>query len=458
MNSILIIDDEEGIRSILSDILQDEGYQVATAEDGIIGLEMLKTHPVDLVFLDIRLPNKGGIDVLKEIREDFPGIETIMISGHASVDLAVSAIKKGAFDFIEKPLSLERVTTLAANALKIEALKRENLALKQKISPRDELIGESTPMKEIKDRLKQAAGSEARILITGENGTGKELIAREIHEGSPRREAPFVEVNCAAIPDTLIESELFGHEKGSFTGAVASRKGKFEQAHGGTLFLDEIADMSLTAQAKVLRAIQEQVIERVGGNESISVDLRIIAATNKNLENAVSRGVFREDLYFRLNVIPLHIPPLRERSEDIPLLANYFLQTLSPPEETERKISPEGMARVQAHPWPGNIRQLRNFIQRLLVMSEETHFSEETVSFFLEETRNFSADTSDEGGLPEDLLSLSFAEAKSWFEKHYIQRKLEEHQGNISKTAQAMGIYPSNLHNKIKKYGIVIER
>ncbi|MCF7939923.1 MAG: sigma-54 dependent transcriptional regulator, partial [Spirochaetales bacterium] len=325
MSRILIIDDEEGIRSVLSDILSDEGHQVSVREDGVSGLQAVSQEAYDVVFLDIWMPEKGGIDVLREIKETYPLIEVVMISGHANIDMAVSAIKLGAFDFLQKPLSLERVITVVNNALHIEELKRENRELRKHAQPREKLLGSSPAMTEIHERIEQSAASEARILITGENGTGKELAAREIHEKSPRADKPFVEVNCAAIPDTLIESELFGHEKGAFTGAVSSRKGQFEMADGGTLFLDEIADMSLSAQAKVLRAIQEQTIQRVGGEAFIRVNLRIITATNKNPQEEVRQGRFREDLFFRLNVIPLQLPPLRTRPEDIPLLVKRFM-------------------------------------------------------------------------------------------------------------------------------------
>ncbi|MFO7780510.1 MAG: sigma-54 dependent transcriptional regulator, partial [Spirochaetia bacterium] len=315
MSTILVVDDEEGIREVLSAILQDEGYEVRVAADGIEGLAIMESESVDLVLLDVWLPNMGGVDVLKKIKEDSPEIPVIIISGHGSIDIAVKAVKLGAFDFLEKPLSLERVTTAVKNAIELEKLRRENRALRSTIERRDELLGESEALQRIRGIIEQAGNTGSRILITGENGTGKELVARAIHRRSDRANYPFVEVNCAAIPDTLIESELFGHEKGAFTHAVSRRRGKFEMADGGTIFLDEVADMSLSAQAKVLRVIQEMRFERVGGEESIEVAVRVIAATNRDIQTEIAAGNFREDLYFRLNVIPIHVPPLRERPE-----------------------------------------------------------------------------------------------------------------------------------------------
>ncbi|MDR3247318.1 MAG: sigma-54 dependent transcriptional regulator, partial [Treponema sp.] len=366
MATILIIDDEPGIRHTLASILEDEDYTVHTAEDAIVGLETLGRLDIDLVFLDVLLPRLGGMEALEQIRRDWPGIEVVVISGHANVDMAVRAVKLGAFDFLEKPLSLDKVLTLCRNALALQKLRRENQTLKQiAISAKDEIIGTSEAIETVRDLIRQAASSDARILITGENGTGKELVARAIHRLSPRADRAFVEVNCAAIPDTLLESELFGHEKGAFTDAVSSRKGRFELDHGGTLFLDEIGDMSLSAQAKVLRVIQDQKIERLGGEKTIETDVRIVTATNKNLEAECAAGRFRQDLYFRLNVIPIHIPALRERPGDVPLLLGHFLKTLG---NGEAEFQGDALKILEAYPWPGNIRELRNLAERIAVM------------------------------------------------------------------------------------------
>ena len=454
MSLVLVIDDEPGIRTVLKDILSDEGYRVLCAGDGIEGLALLKEQPVDLVILDVWLPNMGGIDVLKQIRADHPGLEVIMISGHANIDMAVKAVKLGAWDFVEKPLSLDRILTSCRNALNIEELRKENLSLKKSLFMEDEMIGESPEMKTVKERIRQSAASEAKVLILGENGTGKELVAREIHRQSARREQPFIEVNCAAIPETLIESELFGHEKGAFTGAVSRRRGKFEAADGGTLFLDEIADMSLNAQAKVLRVIQEQLFERVGGEASISTDVRLLAATNKNIREEIQAGRFREDLYFRLNVVPITIPPLRERLVDLPLLADYFLARFASTSELgERSLSDGAMEVLRSNNWPGNVRELKNFIERVTIMSDEVSISAETALYYLGEKT----------GIPvpsdlQDYLDLQLNEAKELFEKRLLLRKLQESGYNISQTAANLGMYPSNLHSKIKKFGIEIKK
>lgn len=450
MKKILIIDDEPGIRTVLRDILSDEGYQVLVAEDGFEGLRILKEQVVNLVILDVWLPNMGGMDVLKKIRQEYVGLEVILISGHANIDLAVKAVKLGAYDFLEKPLSLDKVVTLIHNALKLEDLRMENQNLKASLFMEDEMIGTSPSLDVVRERIQQSAASTAKVLITGENGTGKELVAREIHRLSERRDKPFVEVNCAAIPDSLIESELFGHEKGSFTGAVSRRKGKFEMAHRGTLFLDEVADMSLSAQAKVLRAIQELKFERVGSESSISVDVRLLAATNKDIQEEIRQGRFREDLYFRLNVIPITVPPLRERREDIELLISYFMGKFQPPGmEILRRFAPEGMERLCRYEWPGNIRELKNFVERISIMSDEEEISLETVEYFLGENE---AAPSEKTTSPYDDMKL--AEAKDAFERDILSKRLERFDFNISRTAQDLGIYPSNLHGKIKKYGI----
>jgi len=456
MSRILVIDDEPSIGEVLGDILRDDGYEVFLAEDGLEGLRVLKTEPVDVVFLDVWLPGKGGIDVLEEIKSGWPDVEVVIISGHATVETAVKAIKLGAYDYLEKPLDMGRVLTIARNAVRMEALKRENAALRQERFLEDEMIGDTEGMRRIREIVDQSAPSDSRVMILGENGTGKELVARMIHTRSARSGRPFVEVNCAAIPDNLIESELFGHEKGAFTGAVARRRGKFEVADGGTLFLDEVADMSQEAQAKVLRAIQEMTFERVGGEEPIHVDVRIISATNKDILREVREGRFREDLYFRLNVIPISVPPLRERRNDLPALIAYFHRRLAgeaapadPP-----TFSPEAMTLLGNYAWPGNIRELKNFIERVTILVDESEVSEETARYYLGETGTRSAVSSSD----REYDGMKLSEARDLFEKRLVERKLEENGYNVAQTAQALGVYPSNLHGKIKKHGIEIRK
>ena len=450
MSTVLIIDDEQGIREVLRDILQDEGYHVRTAEDGIEGLDIIKREPVDLVILDIWLPNMGGIDVLKEIKSGSRDAEVIVISGHANIDMAVKAVKLGAFDFVEKPLSLDRVTTLCRNALEMEALKRENRRLRNKAINDDEMLGSSPGMQRIKAAIEQSATSDSTIMVFGENGTGKELVARRIHARSGRSGGPFVEVNCAAIPDTLIESELFGHEKGAFTNAVSRRKGKFEMAHTGTIFLDEVADMSLSAQAKVLRVVQEMRFERVGGEEPISVDVRIIAATNKDIRAEVAARRFREDLYFRLNVIWIEVPPLRERHEDIPVIADYFLGKLRPsPDQPMKRFDEQSRAFLVNYEWPGNVRDLKNFIERISIMADEEVITREVVEFYLGERRDERSDP-----VLDNFDGMGLNEARDSFERRYLEHKLAGNDFNISRTAAELGVYPSTLHAKIRKLGI----
>jgi two-component system nitrogen regulation response regulator NtrX len=445
--AILIIDDEPGIRTTLASILEDEKYKVFTAEEAITGMETLKREIVDIVFLDVLLPKMGGIDALERIRKDWPLQEIVMISGHANVDMAVRAVKLGAFDFLEKPLSLEKVLTVCRNALAIKKLREENVSLKKRNQPAAEVIGTSAAMLAIREMAAQAADSDARILITGENGAGKEVIARSIHLASSRCDGPFVEVNCAAIPENLIESQLFGHEKGAFTDAISTRKGRFETARGGTLFLDEIGDMSLSAQAKVLRVIQEQKMERVGGEKVIETDVRIIAATNQNLEKACEEGRFRQDLFFRLNVIPIHIPPLRERPQDIPLLFFHFLKMFN------AEITPDAdaMELLSAHDWPGNVRELKNLAERIAVMHQGNRISAADLQKLINRKETCQ---NGKNPLPEDLLDRDFASAKECFEKCYLEFQLAKNGGIITKTAEAIGVYPSNLHGKMKKYGI----
>jgi len=455
MSSILIIDDESAIRNVLADILGDEGYRIYVASDGIEGLRLLKRHPIDIVFLDVWLPGKGGIDVLVEIKASWPEIEVIIISGHATVETAVKAIKLGAYDYLEKPLDLGRVVTLARNSIQLEILKREIAALRKGQFLEDEMVGSTEGMQKIREIVAQSAPSDSRVMILGENGTGKELVARMIHSKSNRSSGPFVEVNCAAIPENLIESELFGHEKGAFTNAVARRRGKFELADGGTLFLDEVADMSLETQAKMLRAIQEMTFERVGGEEQLHVDVRIISATNRNIAREIEMGNFREDLYFRLNVIPLSVPSLKERQEDLPTLIDYFHKKLSGGNDVPSlKFTDEAMRLLMEYPWPGNIRELKNFIERITILVDEIEITEETARYYLGETGSRPSQTS----LYHEYEGMRLTEAKELFEKRIVERCLKKNGFNIAKSAQAMGVYPSNLHGKIRKYKIEIRK
>ncbi len=455
MSHILVIDDDPSIQDVLTSILKSEGYEVSAAEDGVEGLSILKTEPIDVVFLDFRLPKKGGFEVLETIKYEWPNVEVIIISGHANVKNAVKAIKLGAYDYLEKPLGVERVLTIARNAIRLEALKRENAVLR--LGPfLDEMVGTTEQMHHIREIVNQSAPSDSRVMILGENGTGKELVARMIHARSHRYNRSFVEVNCAAIPDNLIESELFGHEAGSFTGAVTKRRGKFEIADNGTLFLDEVADMSLDAQSKLLRVIQEMTFTRVGGETPIHVDVRIVAATNKDIHSEVKAGRFREDLYFRLNVIPLTVPPLRERRDDIPILIACFQKRLIAEKKNtiQRSFSPEAMQFLMNHIWPGNIRELKNFIERISVLADEPEISLEAAKYYLGEANpDMPASIPDVG-----YHSMELAEARGNFETHIIAHRLEQNNYNMAQTAQSLGMYPSNLHSKMKKYGIEVRK
>lgn len=377
-----MIDDEKSIRNTLKDILGFEGYQVEMAENGIIGLELVKSTDFDIILCDIKMPEMDGLEVLEQIMQIKPESTVVMISGHGTIDTAVEAIKKGAFDFIEKPLDLNRLLITLRNASDKTALVKETIILKQKVGKKFEIIGESASIKKMLEICDRVAPTEARVLITGANGTGKELVARRLHEFSPRAENPFVEVNCAAIPSELIESELFGHEKGAFTSAIKQRKGKFEQADGGTLFLDEIGDMSLSAQAKVLRALQEHIITRVGSDKPVEVNVRVIAATNKDLQEEIKNGSFREDLYHRLSVILIHVPTLDQRKEDIPMLANYFIEQLcNEYGQPVKEITPEALEMLANRSWSGNIREFRNVIERLIILGGKVITEEDITSF-----------------------------------------------------------------------------
>ena len=468
---ILIVDDEAGVRASLSGILSDEGYRVDAVETGEAGVKAVESNRYELALLDVWLPGIDGIETLSRIQAIDPDLPVVVISGHGTVETAVKAVRLGAADFIEKPLSLERILLAVSNSLRRRKLEQEVRALKAEVEHKSQIVGESAAIKELQGVIAQAAPSNGRVLITGENGTGKELVARGIHQQSLRSSGPFVEVNCAAIPEELIESELFGHTKGSFTGATAARKGKFEIADGGTLFLDEIGDMTLKTQAKVLRALQEQKIEPVGGSASVTVDVRVLAATNKNLEEEIRRGTFREDLYFRLNVIPIHVLPLRERRSDIPMLVRHFSRGYAA--EYGRHIkdySPEAMEILAAHDWPGNVRELRNMVERHVIMAKGDVVdvgdvrglrpaAEATIVSFpgsaLPSHEPESATALSAPALPASPDFDTLARAREDFERRYIAKKHEAFHGNMSRTAEALGVERSYLYKKMKALGLI---
>lgn len=446
-DTILVVDDEKNILKSLRGILEDEGFNVREAETGLGALDDIADNPPDIVLLDIWLPDSDGIEILEKLKKSRPGLPVVMMSGHGTIEMAVRATKYGAYDFIEKPLSMEKTILTIRHALNQNKLERENLGLRQILEHKYQIVGESKAIKSLMKQLEVAAPTNGRVLIYGENGTGKELIARMIHLKSLRVNGPFVEINCAAIPEELIESELFGHEKGSFTGAVSRKLGKFELADGGTLFLDEVADMSLKTQAKVLRALEEQSFARVGGTRTIFTDVRVIAASNKNLEEEIHEGRFREDLYYRLNVIPFVIPPLRDRKEDIPHLINHFIRIQS----SEHGLAPkmlddEAMNRLVSYNWPGNIRELKNIVERVLIMSGADRISAADIVLPGQEESS--------PGEVNDKALLSLKEARFEFEKKFISDVLAQHGGNISRTARALGIERSNLHRKLKSLNI----
>jgi two-component system nitrogen regulation response regulator NtrX len=453
MPSILIVDDEPGVRSALGGVLRDEGYEVDAVDSGEACLERLARQVYDVVLLDIWLPGMDGLATLARMRERQLDAQVVIISGHGNVESAVRAIKQGAFDFVEKPLSLDKTVLVVRNAMRQRHLEAENLALRARVDAHHLMIGESFAMVKLREQVAMAAPTNGRVLIMGENGTGKELVARNIHTMSRRRTGPFVEVNCAAIPEELIESELFGHVRGAFTGAVADRRGKFELAHGGTIFLDEIGDMSLKTQAKVLRVLQEQVMEAVGGSARIRVDARVLAATNKDLPAEIRAARFREDLYFRLNVVPIYVPPLRERTEDIPLLADHFMAVLAREYGRRPKtFEPDAIATLQRYPWPGNVRELRNLVERLMIMVTADRVGSRDVTFL---------DQSSVGATPAEAKPgaiVPLHDARDDFERQYILRALAAHQGNISRTADILGVERSNLYRKMRAFGIAPRR
>ena len=444
---ILIVDDEPAIQASLRGVLEDEGYRVSAVGSGADAHRFFADEAPDLTFLDIWMEGADGLETLAEIKRLRPDAVVVMISGHGTIETAVKATRLGAWDFIEKPLALEKTLVTAARALEHARLARENAALRESLGQRAEILGESVPVRRLREQIATAAPTSGRVLIHGENGSGKELVARAIHAGSARHAGPFVEVNCAAIPEELIESELFGHEKGAFTGAHARRRGKFELADGGTLFLDEIGDMSLKTQAKVLRALEERAFERVGGKDTIRVDVRVIAASNRDLEGLIRAGRFRDDLYYRLNVIPIEVPPLRERRDDVPALVDHFVALFCAENGKRPKtLSGEALAYFLAYDWPGNVRELRNMLERLVIMAPGDVIDVRDLPAPLR-----PKDTLPAGAEPRER---PLREARDNFERAYILAELRANDWNMTRTAERLGIERSHLYRKIKAYGI----
>ena len=442
---LLIVDDEPGIRESLSSILQDEGYAVDSVASAEEALQRAAAGDVEVVLLDVWLPGMDGLEALSRFQAAQRPPAVIMISGHGTIETAVRATKLGAFDFIEKPLSLEKIIVLVRNAIQQRRLQEENQLLRTELGHRYQVIGESVPMKALRQQIAVAAPTNGRVLIYGESGTGKELVARALHAASLRSKGPFVEVSCAAIPEELIESELFGHAKGSFAAASEDKIGKFQKADGGTLFLDEVGDMSLRTQSKVLRVLEEQRFEPVGSSQTLTVDVRVLAATNKNLEQEIARGAFRQDLFYRLNVIPFFVPPLRDRKEDIPILARHFLNEFSASYgKRTRQLSDTAMEILLRHPWPGNVRELRNLVERLVIVCPQVHIEPHHLP---PELFRGVADT------PQHPYS-TLHEARSAYEREFILRKLQEHRWNMTQTASALGLERSHLYRKMKSLGI----
>lgn len=445
--TILLIDDDKDILESLSGLLEDNGYSVEVSSDAETGFKILSQKPISLVLLDVLMPGIDGIKALERIKALNPDVPVIMISGAATVDIAVKAIKLGALDFLEKPFEpVERLLVSVSNALKLHSLHQQNLRLTWEVQKKRELIGESQAIKKLRAEIERAAPSNARVLIMGENGTGKELVAAQIHSQSPRSKKPFIKINCAAIPVDLIESELFGYEKGAFTGATSSKEGKFELADGGSLLLDEIGDMGLQTQAKLLRALEENEIERLGSKHPIKVDVRVIASTNKNLPEEIRKGKFREDLYYRISVIPIYVPPLRERKDDIPLLANHFLKIFC--EENNKpqmRISAQAIQTLMAYDWPGNVRELKNLVERLVIMTDGPEITESSIRDVLA----LELEASPEGNLSSKVEA---------YEKSLIISTLRKFNWNISQAARALGIDRANLHRKIRQLGIKREQ
>jgi two-component system nitrogen regulation response regulator NtrX len=449
MLNVLIVDDEPSIRESLQGVFGDEGYKTAAAGSGEASLELLRTKAFDVVLLDIWLPGMDGLQTLEKIRELENPPEVIIISGHGTIETAVRATKLGAFDFLEKPLSLERTLILVKNAVEARRLRQENRELKKQIVPKSVIVGDSIPMKALRQQIQLMAPTNGRVLIFGESGTGKELVARAIHAQSPRKDEMFVEVNCAAIPEELIESELFGHRRGSFSAAATDKDGKFLKANGGSLFLDEVGDMSLKTQSKVLRTLEEHSFTPVGGEAPVTVDARVIASTNKDLEEEISRGNFREDLFYRLNVIPFSVPPLRERKEDVPMLARHILKEFSSQYgRRPREITDDAIDTLMRYSWPGNVRELRNVIERIVIMNPTT------IRF---ERKHLPPLVYRDGSRRAGGEFLTLHEARAAYERDYILKKLDDNHGNISRAAEVLGLERSHLYRKMKTLGIAVK-
>jgi len=462
---ILIVDDEKSIVESIKGIIQDEGYLPLCADSGEAALQVLEREQVDLVLMDVWMPGIDGIETLRRIKEQNPFLPVIMISGHGTIDTAVQATKMGAYDFIEKPPGYDKIVLSIKNALHLSQLEKENAILRQKTEGKPELTGSSPAIHAVKELIARVAPTNAWVLILGEHGTGKELVAQAIHRHSERRHKPMIEVNCAAIPEELIESELFGHEKGAFTGATASKRGKFDLADGSTLFLDEIADMSLKTQAKILRILQEQKFERVGGGRTLSVDVRVLAATNKDLEQEIAAGRFRADLYWRLHVVPVTMPPLRERLADVADLVADFSAEYAGKGFAAKRFTSTAIEAMARHHWPGNVRELRNVVERALILAPEAEVSARFVCQLLglppvgdedeadrEALPDMAGAATDHGEclIPSSILAMNFKDAKREFERQFIQAKIAENDGNISKTAEQIGVERSHLHRKIR--------
>ena len=450
MHKILIVDDESGVRDSLRGVLEDEGYTTAEADSGEACLESLEREKPDLILLDVWLPGIDGLETLQRVREMENPPEVLMVSGHGTIETAVRATKLGAYDFLEKPLSIDRTLILVKNAIDSRRLRVENRELKKQLQSKSVIVGDSVPMKALRQQTSIMAPTNGRVLIYGESGTGKELVAHAIHAQSLRREETFVEVNCAAIPEDLIESELFGHNKGSFPGATSDKEGKFQKAHGGTLFLDEVGDMSLKTQAKVLRTLDEQRFTPVGSDDPITVDARVIASTNKDLEEEISKGNFREDLFYRLNVIPFFVPPLRERKEDIPQLARHFLKEFAAAYgRRPREVTDDGVDVLMRYAWPGNVRELRNVIERIVIMNPTTtRFERKHLPpLVYRDGHRRTAST--------EFSTLH--QARDAYERDYILKKLDENHGNVTRTAEMLGLERSHLYRKMKTLGIAVK-
>src|ERR1039458_3256597 len=447
-NSILIVDDEQGIREALTSILADEGYDATSVASGEECLALLDRRSIDLVLLDVWLDGIDGLETLERMRKSGMDPMVVMISGHASIETAVRATKLGAFDFIEKPLSLEKIILVIKNALEVRRLEQENRQLREELGGRTQVLGDSVPIRALRQQIALTAPTNGRVLIYGESGTGKELVARALHAASLRSDRPFVEVNCAAIPEELIESELFGHTKGSFTDASENKIGKFEKADGGTLFLDEIGDMSLRTQSKVLRVLEEQRFEPVGSNQTVHVDVRVIAATNKKLEDEIACGRFREDLFYRLNVIPFNVPPLRQRTEDVPVLARYFMSEFSAAYGRKPKeLGESALGVMLRYHWPGNVRELRNLIERLMIVVPQDRI----------EPLHLPAELFRASSRMAQQPNATLHEAKDAYEREFILRKLEENQWHMTHTAEALGLERSHLYRRMRSLGITAE-